>query len=144
MNDSESIALPFWLSPSHQRLNASLATAMMSSLASRGLLQDLPLSWQAAMIGASWPGRFEVLRPKLLRVSKGSTSCSEYPILLIDVAHNEPAVAALLRSIDAAWPQAPLAIIFGANRDKDVTSIVKRFTVEGFRHNGRESDRHRN
>jgi len=117
--------LPFWLSPSHQQLNAALATAMVASLVSRGLLPDHPAARRAAVDSATWPARFEVLRPPV-----PATDGVAAPALVIDVAHNEPAVAALLRSVDAAWPVAPLAIVFGANRDKDVTSIARLFAAQ--------------
>ena len=45
--------------------------------------------------------------------------------LLLDVAHNEPAVAALLASVSAAFPAARLAVIYGANGDKDVAAMVR-------------------
>ena len=45
--------------------------------------------------------------------------------LLLDVAHNEPAVAALLTSVSAAFPAARLAVIYGANGDKDVRAMVR-------------------
>ena len=127
VTDSEPPELPFWISPTHQRLNAALATAMLSSLASRGLLPDQPPTWLAARNETTWPARFEVLRPQLL---EGSSVLGGSPILVIDVAHNEPAIAALMRSVDAAWPKLPVAIIFGANSDKDVVSIAKIFAAQ--------------
>ena len=127
VTDSEPPDLPFWLCPAHQRLNAALAMAMVQSLASRGLLQEQPSTWRAACDGAMWPARFEILRPKLV-AGGGAQGCS--PLLVIDVAHNEPAIAALLRAVAATWPQAPLAIVFGANRDKDVASIARLFAAQ--------------
>ena len=41
------------------------------------------------------------------------------------MAHNEPAVAALLASVSAAFPAARLAVIYGANGDKDVAAMVR-------------------
>mmetsp|Transcript_87526 Transcript_87526/g.245843 ORF Transcript_87526/g.245843 Transcript_87526/m.245843 type:complete len:478 (-) Transcript_87526:37-1470(-) len=108
--------LPFWLSPEHQQLNAALAMAMVRSLASRGELRDDCAAWLAARDAASWPARFETLRPAVL---KGAST------LVIDVAHNEPAIAALLPSVVRAWPSAPLVVIFGANNDKDARGIAQ-------------------
>ena len=51
--------------------------------------------------------------------------CRRGARLLLDVAHNEPAVAALLASVSAAFPAARLAVIYGANGDKDVRAMVR-------------------
>ena len=37
---ADTAGLPAWLRPEHQRLNASLALAMVASLASRGAIRD--------------------------------------------------------------------------------------------------------
>ena len=112
--DSESLA--FWLSPHHQQHNCSMALAMVRSLAERGHLPIKPSVWHEALNAACWPARFEVFLPAPLRSGQR---------LIIDVAHNEPAVGALLASVDAGFPQAPLVAIFGANADKDVRTIVR-------------------
>lgn len=111
-------SLPDWLQPSHQQLNAALALAMMDSLASRGLLAgaDEPAARRAALEAASWPARFETLRPATLG---GAAQ------IVLDVAHNEPAIEALLLSVVAAFPDSPFAVIYGANSDKDVRAMVR-------------------
>jgi dihydrofolate synthase/folylpolyglutamate synthase len=109
-------SLPRWLSPRHQQHNAAMATAMLSALAEGGHVRaGLASAWREAVRTVSWPCRFEVLRP---------SSLPSHVSLLLDVAHNEPAVAALLTSVAAAWPTAPIALVFGANGDKDVGKIV--------------------
>ena len=109
-------AWPAWLSPRHQQHNAAMATAMLESLAARGHLSARDSTkWAAARDAAVWPARFEVLCPRPLPPTQQ---------LVVDVAHNEPAIEALLASVDAAWPGAPRVVIFGANFDKDVRKIV--------------------
>lgn len=118
--------LPTWLSPAHQRYNAALATSMMHSLAARGLLPPQPEVWRVARDKLSWPARFELFRPTSIRCD-GDDTASALPAVLIDVAHNQPAIEALLKSVDQAYPNVPLAVIFGMNRDKDVRSVVDLF-----------------
>jgi len=99
---------PRWLTPLHQRHNAAMATAMMTSLAQRGHLRPgLADTWRAARNAVFWPCRFEVLRPAAL---------GPRTELLIDVAHNEPAVAALIAAVEESYPAyTPIVLIFGAN-----------------------------
>ena len=107
--------LPLWLSPRHQQHNAAMALAMMEALSAHGHLSAPKEAWSRARETVVWPARFEILRPAPMQPSQA---------LVIDVAHNEPAVAALLASVAAKWPDAPLVVIFGANFDKDVSAIV--------------------
>lgn len=62
------------------------------------------------------PCRFETLRPSALPAKA---------LLLLDVAHNAPAIDALVASITVAYPSAHAVIIFGANYDKDAKSIMQ-------------------
>ncbi len=68
--DDPEVGHPFWLSPRHQQLNASLAASMLGSLAQRGLLADDSAAWRRARSSVSWPGRFETFTPSVL--GKGS------------------------------------------------------------------------
>lgn len=115
--DDDAAALPEWLSPRHQQHNVAMALAIMASLAARGHMRaDAAAAWRAARDALAWPARFETFRPAPLLGSQR---------LVLDVAHNEPAVEALLASVAAKWPTAPLVVIFGANSDKDVRAIVR-------------------
>ena len=114
--DADAYALAAWLRPRHQQHNAAMATAMLASLAERGHLpRGLEGAWRAARASATWPCRFEILRPALLRTTP----------LVLDVAHNAPAVEALVASVGAEWPDAARVVVFGANGDKDVPAIVR-------------------
>ena len=123
---ADGATLPFWLSPRHQQHNAAMARAMLGSLYERGHLAGggAPMrsraaaeaAWTLAIDALVWPCRFEVFG--------GLEGASPTVSLMVDVAHNEPAIEALLASVTAAWPDTPCALIFGANFDKDVQSIV--------------------
>ena len=89
---------------------AGMAPASCAAAAARA-------RWLDARDATSWPCRFEVLRPSTLLPSGAP--------LVLDVAHNEPAVEALVRSAAAAWRDAPCVVIFGANFDKDVAKCVR-------------------
>jgi len=108
------LELPFWLSPLHQQLNAGLAVAMIRSLEAHGHLPP-DASWVSAVHTARLPARFEIFRPGALNGSQ----------LIVDVAHNEPAVAALVLAVSRAFPVGPLAVIFGANHDKDLPALIR-------------------
>lgn len=114
-------APPAWLSPPHQAANASLALAMVGSLAQRGLLPDKPAARGRALVSTRWPARYESLSPRALRGGK----------LLLDVAHNEPAVRALAAVVSGeggsgdAGGVGAVAVVCGANRDKDLPAILR-------------------
>ena len=45
--------------------------------------------------------------------------------MLLDVAHNVPAVTALADAVKKSFPGHPTALIFGANRDKDTSGMAR-------------------
>lgn len=119
-------SFPFWLSPAHQRMNAALASSLMRSLAARGLIAEQRDLWQHACETLFWPARFEVFAPNLFAAANAQEHTP--PSLILDVAHNVPSVEALLSSVSSMYCDAPLVVIFGANRDKDVKSMVQLIT----------------
>ena len=84
-------------------------------------------------MAARWPLSRGAISPLYLPISPYISlhltaalwPCRRGARLLLDVAHNEPAVAALLASVSAAFPAARLAVIYGANGDKDVRAMVR-------------------
>ena len=97
---------------SHQRENARTALAVLSTLAARGLVLELP-ALREGFATARWPGRLE--------------RCSGEPRLWWDGAHNLDGV----RRLCAAWTDdlrfdPPAAIVFATGRDKDGGAMLAR------------------
>ncbi len=109
------IPLPAWLAPSHQRLNAATAAQLFDSLVARDALSGRAEECARAALNLKWPCRFEAFTLPMLHGGH----------LILDVAHNEPAVSALVSSIDRLYPSRRVALILGANRDKDVSKILR-------------------
>ena len=94
----------------NQLLNASGALAALEALRER-----LPVSAQAVRTGLATvelPGRFQVLPGE--------------PTLVLDVAHNPHAVAALALNLDQMGFFPRTHAVFGAMRDKDIDAILRR------------------
>ncbi|MEP6740039.1 MAG: bifunctional tetrahydrofolate synthase/dihydrofolate synthase [Caldimonas sp.] len=94
----------------NQLLNASGALAALEALRDR-----LPVSAQAVRTGLATvdlPGRFQVVPGQ--------------PTLVLDVAHNPHAVAALAQNLDQMGFFPRTHAVFGAMRDKDIGAILAR------------------
>jgi dihydrofolate synthase/folylpolyglutamate synthase len=94
----------------NQLLNASGALAALETLRQR-----LPVSAQAVRSGLATvelPGRFQVVPGQ--------------PTIVLDVAHNPHAVAALAQNLDQMGFYPRTRAVFGAMRDKDITAILAR------------------
>jgi dihydrofolate synthase/folylpolyglutamate synthase len=94
----------------NQLLNAAGVLAAFEALG-----EHLPLSAQAVRNGfalVELPGRFQVVAGR--------------PTLVLDVAHNPHAVAALAHNLDQMGFFARTHAVFGAMRDKDLAAILER------------------
>ncbi|HEY1092595.1 MAG TPA: folylpolyglutamate synthase/dihydrofolate synthase family protein, partial [Burkholderiaceae bacterium] len=94
----------------NQLLNAAGVLAVFEAL-----YQRLPISAQAVRTGfalVELPGRFQVLPGQ--------------PALVLDVAHNPHAVAALAQNLDQMGFFPRTHAVFGAMADKDLTHILER------------------
>ena len=94
----------------NQLLNAAGALAAFESLRRR-----LPVSAQAVRTGLATvelPGRFQVIAGQ--------------PTIVLDVAHNPHAVAALAQNLDQMGFFPRTHAVFGAMRDKDIGAILAR------------------
>ena len=92
----------------NQLLNASGALAAFEALRDR-----LPISAQAVRDGLALvelPGRFQIVAGQ--------------PTLVLDVAHNLHAVAALVQNLDQMGFFPRTHAVFGAMRDKDIAAIL--------------------
>ena len=104
-----SLAYPS-LRGANQLLNATAALAALESLADR-----LPVTQQAVRTGlvmVELPGRFQVLPGR--------------PSVVLDVAHNPHAAAALAENLDNMGFHAYTWAVFGCMQDKDISAIVAR------------------
>ncbi len=94
----------------NQLVNASGVLAALTSLRER-----LPITAQAVRVGLSMvelPGRFQIIPGQ--------------PTLVLDVAHNPHAVAALTENLDAMGYYACTHAVFGAMADKDLAPMFAR------------------
>jgi len=94
----------------NQLLNASGVLAVFEALYER-----LPVSAQAVRTGLALvelPGRFQVLPGQ--------------PVLVLDVAHNPHAIAALAQNLDQMGFFPRTHAVFGAMADKDLAEILQR------------------
>jgi len=94
----------------NQLLNAAGAIAALEALRER-----LPITAQAVRNGLAMvelPGRFQVVPGQ--------------PALVLDVAHNPQAVAALALNLDAMGFYPRTHAVFGAMRDKDIPALLAR------------------
>lgn len=93
----------------HQVTNAALAIRLAESLAEKGL----KISKEQIISGveaANHPGRLELIESR--------------PRLLLDGAHNPAAALSLRAFLDEFFP-APLTLVFGAMRDKDLAEMAE-------------------
>jgi len=94
----------------NQLLNAAGAIAALEALRSR-----LPVTAQAIRSGLALvelPGRFQIVPGQ--------------PALVLDVAHNPQAVAALALNLDAMGYFPRTHAVFGAMRDKDIPGLLEK------------------
>ncbi len=96
----------------NQLLNAAGALAAFEALR-----DVLPVSAQAVRSGfaqVELPGRFQIVAGR--------------PTLVLDVAHNPHAVAALAHNLDRMGFHPRTHAVFGAMRDKDIATILQRMS----------------
>lgn len=94
----------------NQLTNASGVLAVLEAMHPR-----LPVTAQAVRQGLAtveWPGRFQIVPGE--------------PVLVLDVAHNPHAAAALAENLDAMGFYPQTQAVFGAMADKDVRPMLER------------------
>ena len=92
----------------NQLLNASAALAALEAMRER-----VPVAMQAireGLIGVEWPGRFQLLPGR--------------PLVVLDVAHNPHAAAALKHNLSSIGYAPYTHAVFGMLADKDVAGVV--------------------
>ncbi len=105
----EEIIIDSPLAGRHQTRNIALAIAAAVELRQSFGYGITPAAIAAGVARTQWPGRFQVI--------PGS------PEIVLDVAHNPAGAWALRSALSTRYEGAPLTIIFGAMRDKDIAEI---------------------
>ncbi|MCK9614597.1 MAG: bifunctional folylpolyglutamate synthase/dihydrofolate synthase [Candidatus Omnitrophica bacterium] len=95
----------------YQIENASLAIASIFLLKEKGQLSG-NLNFKDALRNLFLEGRFEVLKNK--------------PLIVSDIAHNEPSFCALSENLKFYYPAKEIILIFAASNDKDVKKMLKK------------------
>ncbi len=98
----------------HQAINCSLALGMLDILKSRGF----PVNDRNAMEGLS----------KVELIGRMQMIC-ESPRILVDGAHNAASIDALMRAIGQNIPYDSMVVIFGCQKDKDITGMIRRIQL---------------
>ena len=105
----EQITVDSPLAGRHQIRNAALAIAAAVELKQTFGYRITSDAIAEGIASTKWPGRFQVI--------PGATE------IVLDVAHNPAGAWALRSTLSARYENAPLTIIFGAMRDKDIAEI---------------------
>lgn len=109
-------ALPVPLPGLHQTRNAALATAAADCLNSTAGLPIPETAIPTGLTRVQWPLRIEV--------------AGERPTLILDAAHNEESIAALVQTL-RALPARRRRVVCAISRDKDAAAIL-RLLADGF------------
>jgi dihydrofolate synthase / folylpolyglutamate synthase len=95
----------------YQLENALLALAAFSEYAKKTGCPVKPAAIGRALRRVQWPGRFELLDTR--------------PLVLLDGAHNQQAIKALIVSLKKLYPLRKKIIIYSSTRDKDYAGNMK-------------------
>ncbi len=96
------------LGGAHQRSNAAAVLAVLSAVRERLPVSEVAV--RSGLAGVELPGRFQVL--------------AGLPTLVLDVAHNPHAVAALAANLSSMGTYPKTHAVFGAMADKDVAAML--------------------
>lgn len=95
----------------HQIENASLAIKIYELLAPHLNYSVKAEKIEASLRQVTWPGRMEVL--------------SESPLIMLDGAHNEPALVRLVANLKELFPTQQVTLLFAALTTKDVKKMLE-------------------
>ncbi|WP_042459243.1 bifunctional folylpolyglutamate synthase/dihydrofolate synthase [Neobacillus dielmonensis] len=96
----------------HQTENAALAVYAALYLQKTGWSNLTERTIREGLKTAFWPGRFEVL--------------SQQPLIIIDGAHNNEGITALVNELTTRFPHQSIDIVFAALRDKPLNKMIAR------------------
>lgn len=101
--------MPVNLLGAHQSANAALAVTLLDFLRQQGTsLENSRM--RVGMAGLSWPARIEVIQKN--------------PTVIVDTAHNDASINALLKTLAESFSQQDRSLIFAASRDKDIREML--------------------
>ncbi|WML59561.1 folylpolyglutamate synthase/dihydrofolate synthase family protein [Neobacillus sp. PS2-9] len=94
----------------HQTENAALAVCAALYLNQEGSFLISDQAIREGLKKAYWPGRFEIL--------------SENPLVIIDGAHNEEGITALVKELSTRYKERHIHIVFAALKDKKLDEMI--------------------
>ncbi|WP_066063775.1 bifunctional folylpolyglutamate synthase/dihydrofolate synthase [Neobacillus soli] len=94
----------------HQTENAALAVQAAQFLNQQGSFTITEQAIRTGLKKAYWPGRFEIL--------------SENPLVIIDGAHNEEGISALVHELKTRYEHRHIQIVFAALSDKKLDEMI--------------------
>ena len=100
----ESLEIP--LLGRHQASNAAMAVGALEALSTSGVPSSIV---ERGLARAEWPGRFEVIH--------------EAPLVILDVAHNPHAAAALRETLTELCPGRHIQLLIGLSADKPAEAM---------------------
>jgi dihydrofolate synthase / folylpolyglutamate synthase len=110
-NDHQTMtALEVGMIGEHQTENASLAVMAAHYLNQVTQFKVSENAIRKGLKNAYWPARFEVL--------------SENPTIIIDGAHNDEGITALVKEVSARFTSRPVHIVFAALKDKKLEGMI--------------------
>lgn len=96
----------------HQIENAALAVMASELLVQYYSFQIEENHLRKGLLSARWPGRFEIL--------------SENPFVVIDGAHNEEGITALINELESRFKKEKIKILFAALKDKKLDNMISK------------------
>lgn len=95
----------------HQTENATLAVLTAQYLNETGSFVITEDAIRRGLITAYWPGRLEII--------------SENPLIIIDGAHNDEGISALVQELTTRYANKSIHIIFAALKDKKLDQMIQ-------------------
>ncbi|OLS41518.1 folylpolyglutamate synthase/dihydrofolate synthase family protein [Bacillus sp. MRMR6] len=99
----------------HQTENASLAVMAAQYLNQATAFKISDNAIRKGLKNAYWPARFEVL--------------SENPTVIIDGAHNDEGITALVKEVSSRFTNKPIHIVFAALKDKKLDGMISQLDL---------------
>jgi dihydrofolate synthase/folylpolyglutamate synthase len=96
----------------HQTENASLAVIAAQYLNQQGSIVISDQAIRSGLKNAYWPARFEIL--------------SENPLIIIDGAHNDEGITALVNELSTRYADRYIHIVFAALKDKKLDQMISK------------------